>query len=233
MDLTTIALVGGATIGILFIYNRFIKKKDALQEKILQEMQYDWGRKEVRKHTKEDLQKIAKMFPKYKKKLFIGIYDKKGTTTHRQELTIKTDDDKEKSKYKHYIYRYVKPLAGLDLPILNMLGGEEFIYVVQHEDNDKGDMLYENKKELHLREKEITQIFDVFMFVDEITKIKKAKIEEFVFKQGYEELTGRLNNEPAKVAQLDLQHTQHLAIEEKRAEVLKKMSESNNALKTM
>lgn len=222
-------------IGVILYWKFGSKVKDDVLDQLKKEMQYDWGRQEIRKHTVEDLDKLSKIFTKFDKKIYIGGFkfkEKIGTAESYMMMDVKDKSTQENAAEYTPEYEYMmikfniprwKSLDFFPLSIIstNIFGIRSFLFV------SKNDILYPNEKELHLKAEEFTQVYDIFVPLQDMG-IKLKKLDEFVFKQAKEEVEGRLQNVPAKIAQLDLRHTQNLAIEEKRAEVTAKILEGQN-----
>lgn len=228
--------IGVIAIIVFLIFYFWGGKKDQVKEQLLKEMQPDWGRKEVAKHTKEDLDKLNKTYFKLNKKIYrgsIGNEVKIGNGTLYQNLVVEEVKDEKGNKIdnpdksKHYIIRFENPFLDLELPFplsiifQDLLGSHDYMLISEK------NILFENKKQINLNVTEFTQVYDVFMPVEDLM-FKKPKMDQFVFHANHEELQGRLNNLPAKTAQINLLHTQELAMTEKKAEVLAKTLNQNN-----
>jgi len=224
-----------AIIGLILYWKFGSKIKDDFLDQLKKEMQYDWGRQEIRKHTFEDLDKLSKIFTKFNKTIYIGGFkfkEKIGQGESYMAMDVYDKSTQEsgldyKPEYEYMMIKFNIPrwksLDFFPLSIIstNIFGIKSFLFV------SKADILYPNEKELHLKAEEFTQVYDIYVPLQDMG-IKLKKLDEFVFKQAKEEIEGRLQNVPAKIAQLDLRHTQNLAIEEKRAEVTAKILEGQN-----
>lgn len=223
---------------LFFIYDKFLKPKDNdAKEAMMKQIAMDYGRKEIRKHTLKELDSIKHLFLPYNKPIYRQGYDgetKIGTASRIQDMVIPENmvmevDKKGKTvsiwkNSENYIKDAKVMLVLYKTPILDMLdffplsilvtdilGSRHYMMLM-----DK-NILYHNKKRMMLSVTEFTSQFDIIMPVDNADVIL-PKIKDLVQKGFNEELMGRMETLPSDVARLHLQHTEQLAVEEKRAE---------------
>lgn len=221
---------------IVFIYLRK-GKKDDVAEQLKREMCYSWGREEIRNHTLKDLDDLSRLFTKYKKSVIIGgVVNKakvgKGLSimSMKSKNVIATYIDPKTNKTKFTFGEDIVDIYLLRMKIprwesLNFFPFNVIFTLKKYLIFETKDILSENIFELRLKCDEFQTLYGVWLPLnDAMTKI--AKIEEFPFRGFYEEINGRLQNEPAKIAQLDMTHTQRLAVADKQAEATAKILDS-------
>lgn len=230
IGLIVIAIV----VVIIFFYFRK-KKNNEVESQLKLEMNYAWGREEIRNHTIKDLDRLSRFFTKYTKRLVVGgVVNKKivgkgiGTMNIRAKRVVGSNIIKGKT-----IYQFGEDVADLTLLKYKIPRWESltffpfsWITVKRYLMFETKDVQSENLFDLRLKCDEFQELYGVFFPMSEaMTKI--AKIEEYPFRGFYEEINGRLNNEPAKIAQLDMSHTQRLAVADKQAEAMVRLTEAN------
>lgn len=235
-------------VALYIIYDKFIKpNKPDLKDEQLRAIAWDFGRQEIRKHTLSDLDSVSHLFLPFNKAIYRQGFDKEikvGTGSRVQTILIPEDTPvkinskgnvektvKELPNWKwddkYLLIKYKTPLIDFldffpfSIIFTDILGSRHYMMIAE------SNILYATKGKLMLNVKEFTQMFNIVMPIDNID-LFLPKIKDLV-QQGFnEELTGRLQKLPSDVAQLHLQHTQNLAIEEKRAEVTAKILEGQN-----
>lgn len=232
-------------IAAVFIIKMMSPKKDEAKDMLLKQIAMDYGRKEIRKHTIKELDSISHLFLKYNKPIYRQGYDgeiKVGTSSRVQDLMLPDNmvieyDSKGKPKKvwkdsenyikdaKCMLIQYKTPMIDfldffpLSIIVTDILGSKHYMMIL-----DK-NILYHNKKKMMLNVTEFTSQFDIIMPVDNMD-VLLPKIKDLVQKGFNEELMGRMETLPSNVAQLHLQHTEALSIEEKRAETTARILDS-------
>lgn len=216
---------------LYYIFGKGKKTADQIKKMWLEQTAYDWGKKQLKEHTLEDLEEDSKVFLRINKSLIredFGSKIKIGKAKKIQRALMPEDEKlKLDSEDKFYIVQFKVPLIDFldffpfDIIVTDLLGSKKWLFLA------KSNINYQTNKVIMLKTKQMTQLYGIYVPIDNI-KEATVTLNELVFKAGYAEILGRLNNIPADIAKLHLEHTEDIDRAKEEAKIFAERAKAMN-----
>ena len=202
----------GFGIGITYIFlhsTGFTKSIDnLLKEQIAKETKPGWGKAELSRVTKTELQDILKLGTKDNRTIWCGIH-KVGVLRKYVEYNtttmVRNGRKKEELKSTMVCCEFIPTGSNIGEKLISLAKNERKSYIV-FEDRE---ILHIDSKNIYLSDNAVVNYGGIYYTIYE-EELKRQFVDSLAYKNDLEDTRGRISNLASKVIYLDLRYTQDI-----------------------